>query len=263
MEIKNNNGFSISVKKLYALLNLKYKAVGVKIIMNKEEYERINTPEIKNSINYCGAVRAATTGRSVKLSKGKFRCKSAERIFGIEKEDPLNSNGENWYKLGMYEYIKIAREIRKSQKTLDSSYGLLIMPIEKFDEVPDVVLIFDNPYNVMRIIQGYTYKYGEPKNGRTIGNQAVCYETTMIPYYSKEINISLLCIGTRHRSNWSVNDMSVGITGEKFSDVVEGIEKTMNIMEDDENKNRIVEKYKEYELGDIYVRYGYNYYMDC
>lgn len=258
-----NEEFEINVKKLYSLLDLKYKSVGVKMIKSKEEYDSYSALEIKNTINYCGAVRAASKGNSIKICKGKFKCKSAERIFGIDDRDPLNSTGENWFKLGLYKDMETAKKVRLSQSTLENNYGVLIMPIENFKKMPDLVLIFDNPYIMMRISQSYSYTYGSVSNKRSIGNQAVCYESTMLALENNEINFSLLCIGTRHRANWSVNDMSVGIPKSKFNDLILGLEKTMNIMENDENKKKIFKKYAENNLGEIKCEFGYNYYKSC
>ncbi|MEG0250856.1 MAG: DUF169 domain-containing protein [Peptostreptococcus sp.] len=255
--------FEVNVKKLYSLLDLKYKSVGVKIIETKEEYDTYSALEVKNSINYCGAVRAASKGNSIKICKGKFKCKSAERIFGIDDNDPLNSSGENWFKLGLYKEMETAKKIRLSQSSLKNNYGVLVMPLENFKEMPDVALIFDNPYVMMRLTQAYSYTYGPSIHKRAMGNQAVCYESTMIPLESDEINFSLLCIGTRHRANWSVNDMSVGIPRSKFKDIILGLEKTMNLMENNENKKRILKKYEENNLGEIKCELGYNYYKSC
>ena len=75
----------------------------------------------------------------------------------------------------------------------------------------DVVQIISNPYNYMRIVQGYAYYNGEPKSISILGNQAVCHKCTACPYVLKDINISLICIGTRHRAGLRDEDMLVGI----------------------------------------------------
>lgn len=255
--------FSEQVEKLYALLDLKYSAVGIELVDDFEQYDKIDVEEIKNPINYCGAVRAASRGRSVKIPQGKFRCKSAERFFGIDTTDPINSNGENWHRLGMYADKDIARDVRKKQKDVSGEhYGVIVKPLEKWEQTPQVVLVFDLPYNMMRLMQGYAYLYGQPKNLRIMGNQAVCYESTTLPLTTDEINLSLLCIGTRHRAGWSKEDMSMGIPGDKFAGVIEGLEKTANIMESDEEKQRIQSRWKEH-WEPLNLQFGYNYYKSC
>lgn len=256
--------FLVATQKLYALLDLKYKAVGVEVLKDREAFEAEDAQPIQNAINYCGAVRAATRGHGIKISRGKFRCKSAERFFGIHPDDPANARGENWHRLGLYEQKEVSEAIRTGQRALpDGNYGVVVRPLEAWDRCPEVVLIFDVPYIAMRIVQGYGYKYGEPEGLRILGNQAVCYESTTLPLTTGSLNLSLLCIGTRHRAGWAKEDMSVGIPGDKFAGVVEGIEKTANTMEGDDEKRRILSRWDEKSWGPLPLRFRYNYYMDC
>lgn len=114
----------------------------------------------------------------------------------------------------------------------------------------------------MRIIQGYAYFYGMPKAIRMIGNQALCLESTARPYVAKDMNVSMLCIGTRHRAGWKDDEMAIGIPREQISNVIEGLLATLNQMESDCNKKNIEEKLKEKNIS-FDIRYGCNYYMDC
>lgn len=114
----------------------------------------------------------------------------------------------------------------------------------------------------MRLIQGYAYSYGMPKSINMIGNQAICLECTARPIGMKDLNTSMLCIGTRHRAGWRDDEMAVGVPGEQFASVVNGLMQTLNQMENDSNKKLIDQKFQKYEIP-FEIRYGYNYYMDC
>ena len=95
-----------------------------------------------------------------------------------------------------------------------------------------------------------------------IGNQALCLESTARPYVAKDMNVSMLCIGTRHRAGWKDDEMAIGIPREQISNVIEGLLATLNQMESDCNKKNIEEKLKEKNIS-FDIRYGCNYYMDC
>lgn len=56
--------------------------------------------------------------------------------------------------------------------------------------------------------------------------------------------------------------MAVGIPAEQFKDVADGLMQTINLMENDRNKEIIDQKLKEKNIP-YAVRYHYNYYMDC
>ena len=65
---------------------------------------------------------------------------------------------------------------------------------------PDVVIVVSTPYNIMRLIQGYSYYYGSYKGFKMAGNQAMCAEITACTYVTNEINTSMMCSGTRFLS---------------------------------------------------------------
>ncbi len=249
--------------KLYASLDLARRAVGVKLIETEAEFQKTEAIFPKKPIRYCQMVKGASAGHSIKANAGSFSCQSGPRVLGINPADEKNAHGENWARLGLYSSPELSAEIRAglsySQKPM---YGMLVQPLEKYDKEPDVVVIVTNPYNIMRITQGYAYSYGMPKNINMLGNQAVCLECSARPYVTQDMNISLLCTGTRHKALWGKEEMAAGIPVSRFSKVVDGIFKTINIMEDDENKKRIASNFA--ELGIPFdVKYQYNYYKDC
>lgn len=246
------------------LPSLNRSVIAVKLIKNEEEYINSNANELNNPINYCQMVKAAsTTGAVIKSKENMFKCRSGARALGLDKTDIKNKNGENWTKLGLHKNIDISKKIRQEVEYLDEdNFGVLVAPLEKIEIEPDVVIIVGNPYTMMRVVQGYTYAYGRANNVNIMGNQAICVESTSRPYLTKDMNVSFLCVGTRHKAGWNDDEMSAGIPIEQFENVVDGIFNTVNIMETDENKRIIDEKLKELNI-DYKVVYSYNYYMDA
>ncbi|MBO5460448.1 MAG: DUF169 domain-containing protein [Ruminococcus sp.] len=258
-----NEQWMDSVNKLYCALELERSAVGVKLLRTEEEYKNAEAISLKKPINYCQMVAAATKGNCIKAKKGDFKCKSGERVLGIDPADLKNSHGENWARLGLYQDAEVAGTVRKELVYLTAPcYGVVLAPIEKMKDLPDVVILVVNPYNSMRLIQGYAYSYGMPKSINMIGNQAICLECTARPIGVNDMNISMLCIGTRHRAGWKDDEMALGVPGEQFVNVVNGIMSTLNQMENDSNKKIIEQKFQKKKIP-FEIRYGYNYYMDC
>lgn len=258
-----NDKWADSVNKFYCALELERSAVGIKLLKTKEEYETVDAIVLKKTINYCQMVAAATKGNCIKAKSEDFKCRSGARVLGIDSEDPKNSHGENWARLGLYKDAGLSKAVRKELAYLkDDYYGVLLQPIEKMNNFPDVILVAANPYNAMRVIQGYAYWYGMPKSINMIGNQAICLECSARPIAIQDMNVSMLCIGTRHRAGWKDNEMAIGIPKGQFADVVEGLMSTLNQMENDSNKAIIDRKLRDKNIP-FEIHYGYNYYMDC
>ena len=252
-----------SVNKLSCALELKRKAVGVRLLRTEEAYEKAEGLTLLKPINYCQMVAAATRGNCIKARKEDFKCTSGVRVLGIDPVDLRNSQGENWTRLGLYQDAAVSKEVRSGLTYLtDPCYGVELAPVEKMKDIPDVVILVVNPYNAMRLIQGYAYSYGMPRSINMIGNQALCLECTARPIGARDMNTSMLCIGTRHRAGWKDDEMALGIPGEQFVSVVNGLMATLNQMENDANKKVIEQKFQENKIS-FDIRYGYNYYMDC
>ena len=258
-----NEKWKNAVDQLYCTLELDRRAVGVKLLKDAAQFETAGATVLKHPINYCQMIAAATNGNRIKARNEDFLCRSAPRALGIESAELYNDHGANWSRLGLYKDAELSRTVREELVYADEEqYGILTAPIEQFHDFPDVILIISSPYNCMRIVQGYAYHYGMPKSVNLIGNQAVCLECTGRPYILKDMNLSLLCIGTRHRAGWKDEEMAVGIPAEQFKDVADGLMQTINLMENDRNKEIFDQKLKEKNIP-YAVRYHYNYYMDC
>jgi len=137
--------------------------------------------------------------------------------------------------------------------------GMVAMPLENFTEAPDVVIVVSNTYNVMRMIQGHGYFNGYTNNLRTVGLQAVCQDLTTYVYNTQDINISLLCPGTRLVANWKPNEMGIGIPFNKWYEVVQGVIETTNPFERDNNKKAIIKRLNERGLDASGIILGQNY----
>lgn len=249
------------VEKAQSFLELEHKIIGIKFLNSKDDYnkEEANTV-IKNPIRYCVAVKSAMRGHSIKFNYKNSECSGSTRALGLRKLGESYYESEEGLNLGLYKDEEISSKVTDSfcvKKT--STYGVLIKPLEYFEDRADVVLIVASSYNAMRIIQGYTYTYGIENGFCLSGNQAICVECTMTPYITNKINISLLCSGTRYFAKWKEDDIAIGIPFEKFKSTIDGILASANAVEPDYKKSIIKEKLKN-KKREFSLEFGKTYY---
>ncbi|MEG2144214.1 MAG: DUF169 domain-containing protein, partial [Oscillospiraceae bacterium] len=142
------------------------------------------------------------------------------------------------------------------------TYGIEIRPLEDFEKNPDVVIMVTTPYNIMRIVQGYTYYYGTQTHFQMTGLQALCSECTAYPVEKNDINVSVLCGGTRYLSKWEESEMAVGMPYNIFDKISMGVYDTINAMEPNKDKKRIEERLIENEFDDLKIIYDKNYHTN-
>ena len=157
--------------------------------------------------------------------------------------------------------LSLSRSVsRKTVHCLNVNYGVAVGPLNKFINNPDIVIIITNSFNIMRILHGYSYNYGNHDGFEAIGLGAICQEVTSIPFELNKINISFLCPGTRLLCQWDEGEIAIGIPFNYLAGVIEGILQTVNPFERDGNKKRIEEKLKKLKISNKYeIKYKNNY----
>lgn len=251
------------VNKAYAVLELDRKIVGVKFVKSKEEFNLYSSTELKKPLSYCVAVKSAMTGKCIKFKKDTSGCGGSTVALGLDSPSEDFFNGKNGCKLGLYSNEAIAAKVAKEVYILpNETYGVVIQPLEMFDKKPDIAIIVCNTKNMMRIVQGYSYYFGLNPNFRMSGNQAICIECSATPIITNDINISLLCSGTRYLAKWKEDEVAIGIPIDKFSTIVEGVLQTVNSVELDDRKKAIEENLLNIGKHDFEIVYGKTYYTE-
>lgn len=137
-------------------------------------------------------------------------------------------------------------------------YGVIIGPLSLMEDA-DVVVIAGYGETIMRLIQGYAYKFGDPKNLSFFGCQAMCADVVSKPYANNDINITLFCRGARAYGRFDKGEIAVGLPINMFDSLADGIVKTVNPVNNPKEKETILNRAKdELDLiGEIDKSYNY------
>ena len=91
-------------------------------------------------------------------------------------------SGQRYYSLNLYESRAVAKDVTKDISRIKQKiYGVQLGPLEQLEDA-DVAIFMVNAYQLMRVVQGYTYKWGIPKNLYMAGNQGGCAALTAAPF---------------------------------------------------------------------------------
>lgn len=241
-------------------LELDRKPVGVKFFYDKESFDNFEVDQRDRKVTYCNAVQLATKGSSMKLTKENQACPNGAFALNFTDVPEPIANGMGRLKKGIYDNQEISKSINDEMEfNKERPYGVAVMPLEKYDVNPDVVIIVGGSYEIMRVIQGYGHHYGYPQNLKTVGLQAVCHDLTTYPLNHNDINITLLCPGTRLVADWIENELGVGIAWDKVEKTVDGIKMTTNPFSRDKAKKEIIKKLEAEGMDTSTVTLSQNY----
>ena len=237
------------VEDLTMALGLTREPVGVKFFFSEEEYNAYDAPEVRGKIPYCCMVERATRGRHIKSKLEHHNCDGATTALALEDSTERIESGTEYFSYNLYSTPATARRMREQivslHRTGVRTYGVLLAPLAEMEIIPDVILLVVNPYQVMRLVQGYVYQYGGKPTLNYGAMQAVCSEATVVPYVTGEINISCLCPSTRLLARWRDEEMIVGLPYEHLQHTVEGVIATINSTDLKRRKEEIMERFKQ------------------
>ena len=250
-----------AVRDMNCALKLDRKIVGVKFLFDEEEFGKADSKKLKGRMAYCVMVRTAMMGKRIKAAAENFGCMGGARALGMIRLDEMSLSGRFYHKLGLYQDLATSKDVhRKVTFCGHKPYGVMVKPLDEYDEEPDVVLIVTNPYNGMRIVQGYTYVFGFNTSLKMSGTQAVCSECTAFPFESNDINVSLLCAATRFKAKWGDEELAIGFPFNQFLPIVKGLYATLDPTEPNEKKAEIEARCRELNRAVPTIQYDKNYY---
>ena len=239
-----------NAKKIEKALGLQRKIIGVRFLYNWAEFQDAPCNVYSKKTRFCVMMKYASEGNHFKCSPDNFGCGRSKKALGITPNDTLTSSGQIFYSCDLYSTRAIAKQAQDATLFIEQSlYGIEVAPLDEILD-PDIVIFFGNAYQMMRIIHGYTYHMGAFQSMSSVGNQGVCSDLCARPFMTNDMNISFLCEGARRACHWSHDDIGVGLPINLFTPLADGILRTLDLIETNDEKEKILSRLSsEDELG--------------
>jgi uncharacterized protein (DUF169 family) len=242
-------------------------AVGVKFFPKGADIPKekdSNTEDI--STPWCGAVKLASDGEFIVITKKNIGCPAAAIALGLVDEndnEPLEGDRKYTSRMkdtaspkdftdgyvyackatGRMEFALFGQEDSGRYKTLEASLkavsamagigkesmdAVAAFPSGSTEYEPDVVVMGVTPKQAMRMLQGYAFTNGERIEFNTIGIRGVCADVTAYPFLEQKMNVSFFCLGARALSGWEGDRLALGMPYHDFKIMAAGIAESRN-----------------------------------
>jgi len=207
-----------------AILGLSTFPVGVRFLTTKDAVEGAKTLDRHR---YCQALMRARHGQDVLLDAGGISCPAAARAFGFRPlPEPLRT-GKGLVGFGIVSEEKVAEKRFEKMPHLEMGaiQQIHLYPLEKAEQLPDLVVVEDEVEKLMWIILAYLHAQGgERVYSSTAVLQATCVASTVIPYLEKRLNFSFGCYGCRDATDMGPGEAILGFPVSCLPDIVEHLE---------------------------------------
>jgi uncharacterized protein (DUF169 family) len=165
-------------------------------------------------------------GWALALTKEDLSCPLAKVVFGFEQQ--ISYYTEGFACAEMYtetEAAGAATEAQQPKFAYGAYHAILIAPLTRAEFAPDVVVVYGNSAQVMRLVTGALYKRG----GRitsSFSGRIDCADIIIQTMHTQECQVILPCYGDRIFAQTEDSEMAFTIPQAKIAEVIEGLQGT-------------------------------------
>lgn len=211
--------------RMKAILELNGSAVGVRLLFDEDEIPAGAHPVTHH--RYCQAVMKARRGDHVTLDKEGLSCPAAASVFGFKPLPAQLRSGKGLVGFGIVADPDVGKTIFDHMPHLEPGRSSCSMCSRwrKRRRSPTSWLVEDTIERLMWLTLAYLHATGgERVSGTTAVLQAVCADSTIIPYLEQRLNFGYGCYGCREATDIGPNETVVGFPILFLTPIVEQLE---------------------------------------
>ena len=218
---------------LVDVLELKNEPVAVTLIKKGEPLpEGYSTPE--KNIRHCQSIMRARKGEKLLLTGENHACLVGASALGIVPVPEKVRSGEFHFNIGMFEDVAAAKRMIDERPQLEcgSVIATAVSPLSKAQIEPDVVVVTGTPEQMYWLLPvAATFSKGGKVTMESEPFQASCAYSTVYPYLTGSLNMSIGCFGCRKSTDLEPTEMLVGIPASKLESIVTAVQRIRPVRE--------------------------------
>jgi len=175
-----------------------------------------------------GAAMARLYGWTVAFTRADVGCAIAAHTYGWERVSDPAGPVDFFTRMNYAADDASAVRIFEGFRLLEAGHDPIVLysPLEKAVMPPDVVLVYVNPAQMMRLIHGCTFLSGEPIQGSFSGRAASCTEGVIGAWLDQDAKVVVPGNGDRVWAACQDHEMVMAIHAARLAELVEGLERT-------------------------------------
>jgi len=219
-------------RKLREMVNPSTMPVAVKFLKEEDQIPvkaRRPLRDLKVKMAPCqGSAMARLYGWTVAFTHEDQGCAIAAHTYGWERVSDATGAIDFLTRMNYASDEKCAAEMLAGFRQLEMGDDPIVVysPLERTKVEPDVILIYVNPAQMMRLIHGVTHHTGKPMESSFSGRAASCTEGVIGAYLDKDAKVVVPGNGDRVWAGCQDHEMVMAIHAGKLEELVEGLGRT-------------------------------------
>lgn len=212
-------------KSLEEILRLQTYPLAVKLVKDESEFpEKTRRPEQKIAV--CQALTISRRyGWTMGITEKDSGCPAVSLAYGWTKIIDEPALVQFFLGAGYVSDEAGAKTIVKNLDRLEPGKygGVVVSPLTRTKTVPDVILVYGNPAQIMRLIQGAMHKEGKKVKSEFAGIAASCTGGIVRTFNTGEYQLVIPGNGDRIFAATQDHEMLFTIPASKAEDIIVGM----------------------------------------
>ncbi|MFB0561812.1 MAG: DUF169 domain-containing protein [Candidatus Lokiarchaeia archaeon] len=212
-------------KSLEELLRPHTYPLAVKLVKNESEFpEKTRRPEQKIAVCQ-GFTISRRYGWTMGITEEDSGCPAASLNYGWKKIADESMMHQFFLGAGYVSNETAAKTLLENMDRLKPGEysGVVISPLARTKIAPDVILVYGNPAQIMRLIQGVMYKEGKRLKTELLGLAASCTGGVIRAFNTGECQLAIPGTGDRAFALTYDNEMLFAIPAAKAEEIITGM----------------------------------------
>lgn len=228
-EIDTYRAFGTELEKYLRLATF---PLAIKLIKEKSEIlKEFKRPhdDLRLEMFICQNFKMARTyGWTIAMMDEDCSCKVARTVYNWDEVTSESLEFGKKFSVGLYSCDEeIAEKWSKNLHFLPKQYiGIIMSPLTRTKILPDVILVFCNPAQAMRLIQAYLYNEGGIMEFTAAGRAGSCHEGVIKTFLTDKPQLIILGNGDRVWGGAQDDEVLFAIPSSKINSILDGLETT-------------------------------------
>lgn len=204
--------------------------VGIKMMREKAALpDMVKHPwkDLKIKVATCQAIAMARRyGWVLAVGEEDLSCPLTAVVFGFRRPAQFYTEGkacEGMYTESAEAGLRSEKEVEKF--SLNDYKYILVAPLHRIDYEPDVVVVYGNSAQILRLLTAALWKSGGRLTS-SFGGRIDCSEEIIVPQRSGKCEIILPCYGDRIFAQTQDHEMAFAIPKNRIGEIIDGLEGT-------------------------------------
>lgn len=214
--------YKVISQRLKDLLGLKNEAVGLKLL---QDHTSLTGYQSDHKYTFCQFIMKAREGNKLLATADNVACANGSSALGFIPVPEKLMTGEFLFQLGSFQKEGGCKAMELMPRFAYQQFsGIALAPLPEVDFDPDIIVLETVPEHLMWLALATIHQTGGRLEFSSSISNGTCVDTTVVPFLTKKLNVSLGCYGCRNATGIPDENLLAGFPGDQVQDILDSLQ---------------------------------------